>query len=133
MTHERLNPETLYRGSRGYYSQIVTSRGTTQWHIAGMVPLEVGRAVIGDGDMRAQSAQVMRNLGLALEALGITPAHVVRVHIFTTDMDLFLEEGRPIVYSFFGDTPPASTLVGVTRLADAKYLVEVEATAVSFD
>jgi enamine deaminase RidA (YjgF/YER057c/UK114 family) len=56
----------------------------------------------------------MRNLGLALEALGITPAHVVRVHIFTTDMDLFLEEGRPIVYSFFGDTPPASTLVGVS-------------------
>src|SRR5438552_1407479 len=125
MPHDHLNPETLYRGSRGYYSQIVTSRGTTQWHIAGMVPLDLGRTVIGDGDMRAQSAQVMRNLGLALEAVDITPAHVVRVNIFTTYMDRFLDEGRPIVYSFFGDTPPASTLVGVTCLADAKYLVEV--------
>jgi enamine deaminase RidA (YjgF/YER057c/UK114 family) len=36
-----------------------------------------------------------------------------------------------VVYGFFGDSPPASTLIGVQRLADARYLVEVEATAVS--
>ena len=130
--HERLNPDTLYRGSRGYYSQIVTSHGTTQWHFAGMIALDTDRQVIGEGDMRAQSEQVMRNLGLALEAVGATPAHVVRVNIYTTDMDRFLEEGRPAVYGFFGDSPPASTLIGVSRLADARYLVEVEATAVSF-
>jgi enamine deaminase RidA (YjgF/YER057c/UK114 family) len=131
MPHERLNPDTLYRGSRGYYSQIVVSEGTTQWHFAGMVPLDVQRNVVGIGDMRAQCEQVMRNLQLALDAVGATPGHVVRVRIYTTDMDRLLEQGRPIIYGFFGDAPPASTLLGVTRLADPMYLVEVEATAVS--
>jgi len=32
--------------------------------------------------------------------------------------------------SFFGGKPPVSTLVGVARLADPRYLVEIEATAV---
>lgn len=131
MPHKRLNPDTLYRGSRSYYSQIVESTGTRQWHIAGMVPLTKDREVVGEGDIAAQARQVMENLRLALEAVGATPAHVVRVNIYTTDMERFLTEGRPAVYSFFGDTPPASTLIAVSRLADAKYLVEVESTAVS--
>ena len=130
MPHRRINPETLYRGSRNYYSQIVESTGTRQWHIAGMVPLDRERVLVGDDDVAAQTGQVIHNLGLALAAVGATPAHVVRVNIFTTDMERFLSEGRPIVYGFFGDSPPASTLVGVSRLADARYLVEVEATAV---
>jgi enamine deaminase RidA (YjgF/YER057c/UK114 family) len=131
MPHVRLNPETLYRGSRSYYSQIVESTGTRQWHIAGMVPLTKNRELVGDGDMAAQAACVMDNLRLALEAVNATPAHVVRVNIYTTDMEVFLSEGRPVVYGFFGDHPPASTLIGVQRLADARYLVEVEATAVT--
>ncbi len=58
----------------------------------------------------------------------ITPAHVILVNIFTTDTDRFPRGGLTKRVQ-----PPASTLVGVIRLADAKYLVEVEATAVSFD
>jgi enamine deaminase RidA (YjgF/YER057c/UK114 family) len=131
MPHQRLNPDTLYRGSRSYYSQIVESTGTRQWHIAGMVPLTPERVVVGEDDMAAQAGQVMHNIGLALAAVGATPAHVVRITIYTTDMERFLAVGRPLVYAFFGDTPPASTLLGVARLADSKYLVEVEATAVS--
>ena len=131
MPHQRLNPDTLYRGSRSYYSQIVESTGSRQWHIAGMVPLTAEREVVGENDMAAQAGQVMHNIGLALQAVGATPAHVVRIHIYTTDMERFLSEGRPLVYGFFGDSPPASTLLGVSRLADSKYLVEVEVTAVS--
>jgi enamine deaminase RidA (YjgF/YER057c/UK114 family) len=98
-----------------------------------MISLDTERNVIGEGDMRMQCQQVMRNLALALEAVDARPENVVRVTIYTTDMDRFLEEGRPIVYGFFGDAGPASTLIGVARLADPKYLVEVQATAVSFD
>jgi 2-iminobutanoate/2-iminopropanoate deaminase len=130
MPHQRHNPDTLYRGSRSYYSQIVESTGTRQWHIAGMVPLTADRQVVGEHDMAAQARQVMRNIGLALQAVGATPAHVVRINIYTTDMERFLAEGRPLVYAFFGDSPPASTLLGVNRLADSKYLVEVEVTAI---
>jgi len=54
----------------------------------------------------------------------------VRINIFSTDIDSYLMEGHQEVVGFFGDALPASTLVGVTRLADPRYLVEIQATAV---
>ncbi|MBK4738803.1 RidA family protein [Noviherbaspirillum pedocola] len=131
MPHQRLNPDTLYRAAGDVYSQIVRSEAGTQWHIAGMVPLDRNRQLVGEDDMAAQVRQVMHNVRLALDAVGAGPEHIVRIHIYTTDMDRFMTQGRELLYGFFGDAPPASTLLGVARLADARYLVEVEVTAVS--
>jgi enamine deaminase RidA (YjgF/YER057c/UK114 family) len=131
MPHQRLNPDNLYRAAGDVYSQIVVSAPGTQWHIAGMVPLDRNRGLVGENDMAGQVAQVMHNVKLALDAVGATPSHIVRLHIYTTDMDRFMAEGREPLYRFFSDAPPASTLLGVSRLADARYLVEVEVTAVA--
>ncbi|MDB5758514.1 MAG: yjgF [Burkholderia sp.] len=131
MPHQRLNPDNLYRAAGDVYSQIVVSAPGTQWHIAGMVPLDRNRGLVGENDMAGQVAQVMRNVKLALDAVGATPSHIVRLHIYTTDMDRFMAEGREPLYRFFSDAPPASTLLGVSRLADVRYLVEVEVTAVA--
>ena len=131
MPHQRINPDTLYRAAGNVYSQIVVSSPGTQWHIAGMVPLDPNRELVGENDMARQVEQVMLNVQLALDAVGATPAHIVRLHIYTTDMDRFMAEGRDPLYRYFGDAPPASTLLGVVRLADARYLVEVEVTAVA--
>jgi enamine deaminase RidA (YjgF/YER057c/UK114 family) len=130
--HERLNPFGMYQPSRGGYSQIVVSESSRQWHLAGMVPLDAEGQLVGEGDMRAQAVQVMDNVQHALSAVGATPDHVVRINIYTTDMDRFRAEGGAgaIVFGFFGNRRPASTLAGVTRLADPRYLVEVEVTAV---
>ncbi|MCC7107139.1 MAG: hypothetical protein IT307_18560 [Chloroflexi bacterium] len=128
--HERLNPFGMYQPSRGGYSQIVVSDSSRQWHLAGMVPLDPEGQLVGEGDMRAQAEQVMDNIQRALSAVGATPDHVVRINIYTTDMDRFRAEAGAIVFGFFGNRRPASTLAGVTRLADPRYLVEVEVTAV---
>lgn len=72
----------------------------------------------------------MKNLGISLEAVGLTPAHVVRINIFTTDVDEFLAKATDIVFGWFGDTRPASTLVQTPRLANPKHRVEIEAVAV---
>ncbi len=128
MVHTRLNPPEIYRPRR--YSQVVTSTGVNQWHIAGTVGFNQDRELVSLTDIRAQTAATMENLKRTLDAVGITPAHVVRINIYTLDMDRFREEASDLVYDFFGDTKPASTLVGVPRLANPGYLVEVEATAV---
>jgi 2-iminobutanoate/2-iminopropanoate deaminase len=130
MPHDRLNPPDIYRPRR--YTQVVTSTGAKQWHIAGTVGFNLDRELVSLTDMRAQTAATMDNLRRTLEAVGITPAHVVRINVLTTDMDRFREEASDLVYDFFGDTKPASTLVGVPRLANPGYLVEVEATAVEY-
>lgn len=128
--HERLNPFGMYQPNRGGYSQIVVSDSPRQWHLAGMVARDAEGNVVGEGDMRAQAESVMDNVRRALEAVGATPDHVVRINIYTTDMDRFRSEAGAIVFGFFGNRRPASTLAGVTRLADPRFLVEVEVTAV---
>lgn len=129
--HERLNPFGMYQPNRGAYSQVVTSTGATQWHLAGIVALDGDGTLVGENDMQAQAACVMENIRRALAAVDATPDHVVRINIYTTDMDRFRAEAGAVVFGFFGNTRPASTLAGVTRLADPRYLLEVEVTAVA--
>ncbi|MFC0105490.1 RidA family protein [Kibdelosporangium aridum] len=57
-------------------------------------------------------------------------SHVVRINIFTTDMDGFLRDALDVCFGWFGNTRPASTLVEVSRLANPKVLVEIEAVAI---
>jgi len=58
-------------------------------------------------------------------------ANVVRLNIYVTDVDRFLE-----AYGIFpkrltdGGCRPSSTLLGVTRLAYPELLIEIDATAV---
>ena len=64
-----------------------------------------------------------------LAAAGATPAGVVKVTVFLTDVD-----DRPLInpvrQAFFGDARPASTLVEISRLAVPGAKIEVEAVAV---
>ena len=64
-----------------------------------------------------------------LAAAGATPADVVKVTVFLTDVD-----DRPLInpvrQAFFGDARPASTLVEISRLAVPGAKIEVESVAV---
>jgi enamine deaminase RidA (YjgF/YER057c/UK114 family) len=67
-----------------------------------------------------------------LREAGVSLSDVVRLNIYTTDVDRFFE-----VYGAAGRLAeagchPASTLLGVTRLAYPEMLVEIEATAVLY-
>jgi len=130
MSLERLNPEEIYPPFNNRYTQVVISTGSRQIHLAGVIALDTEMNLIGEGDMKTQTRVVMENIGKALSAAGSSPADVVRINTFTTDVDRFRSEGHSEVLDFFGSTLPASTLVGVTRLADPGYLVEIEVTAV---
>jgi 2-iminobutanoate/2-iminopropanoate deaminase len=85
--------------------------------------------LVGGDDTAAQCAQVLRNLGLILAAAGCVPADVVKVNVYLTDVD-----DRPLInplrQAFFGESRPASTLVGVRELPVPGMKVEIEAVAV---
>ena len=130
MATERTNPTDVYEPFGGFYSQVVTATGSRHVHVAGTVSLDVERNLVADGDMRGQVRQTMENIGRSLAAVGAQPTDVVRLNTFVLDVDSYLQEGHQEVMAFFGDKVPTSTLVGVTRLADLRYLVEIQATAV---
>jgi enamine deaminase RidA (YjgF/YER057c/UK114 family) len=90
-------------------------------------------ALVGTDDLATQTAQAMRNVGLALSAVDASYADIVKI---TTYVVNYKPEYRAIIREarapFFGYvTPPASTLVGVAALARSEWLVEIEAVAVT--
>ena len=91
---------------------------------------EEGRPVHA-GDMGAQLAQALDNLETVLGAAGAALSDVMRLNIYTTDVDHFFEAFGPAAARLAeAGCRPASTLLGVTRLAFPELLVEIEATAV---
>jgi enamine deaminase RidA (YjgF/YER057c/UK114 family) len=83
------------------------------------------------GDMGAQMGQALDNLEAVLEEAGAGLSDVVRLNIYTTDVDRFLEAYGSLASRLAeAGYRPASTLLGVTRLAYPEMMVEIEATAV---
>ena len=128
---ERLRPDGLQNNPA--YSHVVVASGARTIYISGQVALDDAGALVGAGDLGAQTAQVMRNLRIALEAAGATFADVVKI---TTYVVGYTPEMRPVIAAvraphFPEGEPPASTLVGVQALAAPGWLIEIEAIAVT--
>lgn len=114
------------------FSQVVAASGRRTIYTAGQVSIDEHGAPVGGADLAAQTAQAMRNVGLALSAAGASYADIVKI---TTYVVNYKPEHRSIIGKarapFFADrTPPASTLVGVAALALPEWIVEIEAIAV---
>jgi enamine deaminase RidA (YjgF/YER057c/UK114 family) len=128
-TIEHLRPEGLANSPA--YSQVVVASGARTVYVSGQVAQDAQGAVVGVGDLAAQTRQVLSNLGVALAAAGATFADVVKITTFVVG---YRPEHRPVIAAvrgeFFTGPPPASTLVGVDALAAPDWLIEIEATAV---
>ena len=81
--------------------------------------------------MPAQVSKALDNLETVLGQTGLNLSNVVRLNIYTTDVDAFFE-AAPGFGARLGQANCrfASTLLGVSRLAFPDLLVELEATAV---
>lgn len=82
------------------------------------------------GDMRAQMGLALDNLQTVLAAAGMTPANLTKLTVYVTDMDAALEHFDVLGARLapFAVKPPMS-LIGVSRLAEAQIMVEIDATA----
>src|SRR3954453_2104595 len=80
-------------------------------------------------DMGQQVEKALSNLTTVLGSAGMTMADVVKLTIYTTDVDELLAAYGSAT-AFLGDNLPAMTLIGVTRLAFPELKVEMEAIAI---
>jgi enamine deaminase RidA (YjgF/YER057c/UK114 family) len=82
------------------------------------------------GDMAAQLRLALDNLHAVLAGAGMTLASVVRLNVYTTDVDTLLQHFTILTERFAGTGERfASTLLGVAYLASPQLLVLLEATA----
>ncbi len=85
-----------------------------------------------DGDMAAQLTLSVDNLEAVLSGAGMSLANLVRLNVYTTDVDLLFQHYGALAGRLgAAGVAPASTLLGVTRLAVPGLLVELEGTAVA--
>ena len=85
-----------------------------------------------EGDMAAQLALSLDNLEAVLTGAGMTLANLVRLGVHTTDVDLLLTHYGVLAGQLgAAGVAPATTLLGVTRLAVPGLLVEIDGTAVA--
>lgn len=124
-----LSPEGLHRNPA--FSQAVSVDGPHRTvYVGGQNAVDAKGAIVGEGDVAAQGAQVARNLRAALGAAGAGPEHVVQWRVFLVESasprEAFEAFGRA-----FGPLPhaPAVTVARVAGLAHPAFLVEVEAVA----
>lgn len=80
------------------------------------------------GDAQAQTRQAFANVAQALGAFGLGLGDVVRTRMFVTDMSRWEEYGRAHG-AVFGETMPATSMIGIAALVDPRMLIEVEAVA----
>jgi enamine deaminase RidA (YjgF/YER057c/UK114 family) len=112
------------------YSNGMMARGTVIV-TGGMIGWDAeGR--MADGFV-AQTAQALRNVVAVLAEARVTPAQILRMNWYVTDMDGYRAaqaELGPVWRDVMGRVFPAMAVIGVQSLVERDALVEIEATAV---
>ena len=109
----------------GPYSQGVVANGFL--FTAGQIPLDPASMQVVEGDVVAQTEQVLRNLSAVLASAGASWTDVVRTTVFLTDMRDFPRMNE--VYArAMGDARPARSTVQVSGLPRG-VLVEIDLVA----
>jgi enamine deaminase RidA (YjgF/YER057c/UK114 family) len=130
MDRRIVNPWT-WQDQLGFVQANETSGAERVLHCAGQTSVDADGQPMHERDMGAQIGQAIDNLETVLREAGFELADVVRLNYFVTDVEAFIAAGE--VYGAKlaeAGCRPASTLLGVARLAFPQLLVEVEATAV---
>ena len=97
--------------------------------VSGMTARNKEGGVTGVGDVTAQTHQVLQNIQGAMKAAGGTMDDIVRVDVYVRNMEDFAAT-HAVRTQYFTGTPPASTMVEVSKFVNKDYLIEISAIAV---
>ncbi|XXF77564.1 RidA family protein [Myxococcaceae bacterium GXIMD 01537] len=128
---EHLNPDGLSKNPAFTQAIAVTGPARTIY-LSGQNSVDASGALVAQGDLAAQTRQVVRNLRTALAAGGAGVEHLVKctIHLVqgqsaqTAFQAWMVEAGARL------PKPPTVTLLFVSGLAHPDYLIELDAVAV---
>jgi enamine deaminase RidA (YjgF/YER057c/UK114 family) len=126
-----INPQT-WLGAFGINQAIEVKNGQRVLYVSGQTSNDAKGAPLHPGDIVAQTRQAWANIVEVLTAAGMTPANIVRLNFYTTDVERFMAGAGELVPLWASaGCKPVSTLLGVTRLFQPEIMIEIEATAVA--
>jgi enamine deaminase RidA (YjgF/YER057c/UK114 family) len=113
------------------FTNVVVVTGAAKRIIVGAIdPVDEHGALVGAGDIAAQTEQVFRNLEISLAAAGASLENVVIWRIFVVEGQS-LQAGASVFFRVWGQrpNPPANTIVFVPSLGFPGALLTLEAEA----
>ena len=114
----------------GPYSQACVTTTGRMVFCSGQIPLDPKTGdLVGGGDVRLETHQVMKNLAAVLKAAGVSFADLVKTTIYLVDLHNFADVNE-VYASYLGHSPPARVTVQVVALPRGAQ-VEIDAIAVA--
>lgn len=116
----------------GFNQGEIVSGHTRTLYCSGQTAMSSDGKPQHDGDMAAQLALSLDNLQAVLSEAGMSLANLVRLNVYTTDVDLLFPH-YGVLASRLGaaGVAPTTTMLEVTRLAVPGQMIELEGTAVA--
>ncbi|MFF7446647.1 MULTISPECIES: Rid family hydrolase [unclassified Streptomyces] len=116
----------------GFNQGEVVSGHTRTLYVSGQTAMSEDGKPQHEEDMAAQLRLSVDNLEAVLAEAGMTLAHLVRLNVYTTDVDLLFQHyGELAARLGAAAVAPTMTMLGVVRLAVPGQMVELEGTAVA--
>ena len=125
-----INPDSLPKSPA--FTNVVTVTGPVKTiYVGGQDALDASGAIVGKGDLKAQTEQILKNIQAALAAGGAQLDHVVKWNIYVLQGQS-LQEGFAAFQSVWGNrpNPPVISVMFVSGLAQPDFLAEMDAIAV---
>jgi enamine deaminase RidA (YjgF/YER057c/UK114 family) len=126
-----INPDTLNKNP-AFTNVVVVTGPVKTVYVGGQDAVDRSGTIVGKGDLKAQTAQVLKNLQAALAAAGAGLEHVIKWNIYIVQGQS-LQAGFEAYQQVWGNRPnhpPAVSAMFVSELAHPDFLLEMDAIAV---
>jgi enamine deaminase RidA (YjgF/YER057c/UK114 family) len=112
----------------GFSHAIRAAGGGDLLFVSGLTARTADGTIVHPGDLGAQARQVLENMRAVLREAGASLRDVVQIRTYVRDIEQW-PAVQAVWPEYWGAVWPASTLVEISRLYDARQLIEMEAIA----
>jgi len=128
MSIQFINPEGMMKSPA--FSQAVTTQGSGKTiYIGGQNAVNEKGEMVGKGDIALQTEQVMKNIGIALEACGAGYKDIIKLNIYILQGEDAMKAFKASQqFTAHNPNPPIITVVFVAGL-NPGYLLEIDGVA----
>lgn len=131
MERSAINPVS-WSQALGFNQGELVAGATRTLYLSGQTAMSAEGEPEHEGDMAAQLALSLDNVEAVLTGAGMSLANLVRLNVYTTDVDLLFQHYGVLAARLgAAGVAPATTMLGVSRLAVPGQLIELEGTAVA--
>jgi len=125
-----INPAGLHPNPA--FTHMVTISGPVKTvYIGAQVAVDQDGKIVGKGDIAAQTEQILKNIGICLEAASARPEHLVH-------WSIYVEQGQDMRPAFAAGlrwwgsrpNPPMNNVMYVAGFSPSDFLLSIEALAI---